>query len=185
MKDIKLHYFGNTNFFDISFKDGDIELDDSFNSTIITSLFSDARADESEIKQPQNRRGFWGDEISDDPTDPYGSKLWLLDQSRLTDNTVLNARDYARLSLNWFVKTGLSRLIEVKVTKFGLSTIRLFIKIINNDNSVEQKYYDMWRNTGNFIGHPNRPSPPPQDIFMLDENGDYMLDENGVKITLG
>ncbi len=183
MPDAKLSYFGNTNFFDISLKDGDIELDDSFNTALIVSLFSDARADESEVRKPENRRGFWGDEISDDTTDKFGSKLWLLFQSRLTTNTVTRANDYAKLALNWLIINGYSKIINIAASRLEREALGLNIAIINSDNSVEQKYYKLWRNTGDFKRSDSNLAGSDLS-YLIDNDGNYIFDDNGAQIIL-
>lgn len=183
MADAKLNYFGNTNFFDISLKDGDIELDDSFNTPLVVSLFSDARADESEVRKPENRRGFWGDEISGDPTDKFGSKLWLLFQSRLTTNTVTRANDYVKLATNWLITYGYSKIVDIKATRLERETLGLNIRIINNDNSVEQLYYKLWRNTGNFK-RTDANLVGLELSYLIDNDGNYVFDNNGDTIIL-
>jgi len=87
-------------FFDVSLKlgtdnihhfeideSGDLKHDESFDSFINVSLFSDRRANESEMQQPEKRRGWEGDEFLNLNDYLIGSKLWLLEQSR---NTIEN-----------------------------------------------------------------------------------------------
>jgi phage gp46-like protein len=186
MGDYKLSFFEDTNFYDISIKDGDIEIDDSFNTPIIVSLFSDARANESEVVPPFLRRGFWGDETSENPNDPFGSKLWLLEQARLTQEKLNKAISYARIALSWLVTDGFADQINVTGVIIPFVTIQLSVQIIVNGNIVESKSYDLWRNTGGFSGKPihGEPIPVPHIVYMLDADGDFILDNSLTPITL-
>ena len=61
---------------------GDITADDSFDSSIFASLYSDRRADESQISAPQNRRGWNGDVNTTLEGYLFGSLLWLLERKK-------------------------------------------------------------------------------------------------------
>lgn len=146
--DLLLKQNSDTKFFDLSIKDGDFESVNNFDTSIIVSLFSDKRADASEVGSSHLRRGWWGDLFNDDPTFQSGSKLWLLDQARLTENILNSAIDYARNSLQWLVDDNLADNIQVT----GIlqeNGIRLNIVIFRGQSKVFNRFFDLWQNSGN------------------------------------
>jgi phage gp46-like protein len=80
---------------------GDFKTDDGFEAAIVVSLFSDRRAYSSEVRDPMKRRGWIGDLVSEVPNDRHGSGLWLYEQHRLTQETVIGVRTEAVQSLEW------------------------------------------------------------------------------------
>lgn len=85
-------------------------------SAFLLSIFTDAPAKDDDVipDGSTDRRGWWGD---DDPNDPYptGSRLWLLERSKLTDDVAKLARDYAAEALQWMLDDGV-------VADFSFST---------------------------------------------------------------
>jgi phage gp46-like protein len=126
--------------------DGDIETADFFDTAIYVSLFSDRRANESEVLESHRRRGWIGNEYT--PGFEGGSKLWLFEQSRLTRTVVNEVEDAAREALQWFVDDEFAvaiRKSDLRVTTTGLS---LEIVIERPYGKVEKRYFELWEGTG-------------------------------------
>ncbi len=107
---------GEDGIFDLVLEDGDLAVTDGLESAILVSLFSDARADESEVGDPRKRRGWIGDLTADQPDDRFGSKLWLYDQVRLTAATATGYRGDAEHALEWLVEDELATYVTASVT---------------------------------------------------------------------
>lgn len=90
---------------------GDFVTTDGLETAILVSEFSDARADESEVPDPMQRRGWIGDLVSGEPQDRHGSKLWLYEQRRLTEGIANSVRVEAEQALDWMVEEGLARYV--------------------------------------------------------------------------
>lgn len=146
--DIKLTQNDDTGIFDISFINGDFETIDSFDTSLQVSLFTDARADASQVPRSELRRGWWGNQFSPGfPGFEIGSKLWLLNQARKTQDTLNNAIDFVRNSLQWLVTDNHAKGVNVSGV-FTNTGIGLTIIIDRGSSIVETKYYDLWNNTG-------------------------------------
>jgi phage gp46-like protein len=136
--------------------DGDIKTAEAFDAAIITSLFTDARASQSEVSPSQLRRGWIGNEST--PDFEIGSKLWLYDQARLTQNTVNGVIDAAQQSLQWLVSdsipaTNTTIAVSVSATAFvSGGTIQLEITIERPNSQTEKRYFELWQNTGVTLG---------------------------------
>lgn len=128
--------------------DGDIETEDAFDTAIIVSLFTDARANVSEVPETHRRRGWLGNEQT--PGVEMGSKLWLHEQARLT-RTVMNAiADQARAALEWFVDNDLAEAIaDVEVSSNPVTgRLLLSVQIERTPSRIEPRLYDLWDQSG-------------------------------------
>lgn len=90
--------------FDISVdENGDLAQTADIDTAIYMSLLTDKRAASSEVLLPQNRRGWWGNIFNTDPDYEIGSKMWLLEQSRGTQDTLNKAQQYVVDCLQWLI----------------------------------------------------------------------------------
>lgn len=139
-------------YFDITVSDtGDLDLENGFDTNIIMSLFCERRASIDEVLEPILRRGWWGNTLATSPGFEIGSKLWLLEQARLTENTVNLAQKYAEQALEWLVSDGFLDSVVVSSSPSFTSSapnIELKIDLIRKDSAVEYKYYGVWEATG-------------------------------------
>ncbi len=132
--------------------DGDILTADAFDAAIIVSLFTDKRADASEVQPAQLRRGWIGNEST--PDFEIGSKLWLFEQSRLTQSVVNGVTDAAQQSLQWLVEDTIPATDTTIADNVSAAaavtngTINLVITIERPSSQVEKRYFDLWQNTG-------------------------------------
>lgn len=147
MLDIAL--FQTTKGYDIAVENGDLSGVNNFKTAIEVSLFSDARADSNEVFLPQARRGWMGDLNSRIEGQSYGSKLWLLQQERLTQTTLNKAINYARLSLQWLIEQNQARFIDVSGSIIPAQGIALNISITSILGITENHYVELWENTLN------------------------------------
>lgn len=112
MSDIALVLKNNC--FDLNLKNGDLERDEGLETAVAISLFSDRRVtDEEKPDLANSKKGFWGDMFSEIDQDKIGSRLWVLDRAKRTDETLRRAEDFAREALNWLIEDGVADNIEV------------------------------------------------------------------------
>lgn len=125
--------------------DGDIVTSDSLDTAILVSLFTDARADASEVADSAKRRGWIGNEST--PGIEMGSKLWLYDQARVTRETINGVRDATQDALQWLVDDGLAVSVRTAATA-SADGITVEVVIERPSGQVENRYYDLWNGTG-------------------------------------
>lgn len=147
MGDIRLLQ-GTDGRFDIVIENGDIANEDGFETAIYVSLFTDARAPESKVIRPENRRGWLGNIASPVEGRELGSLLWLAEQRRLNQGTLNEIIDYARQALAWFVEDEIAKSIEVSGEIVPRSGIALTINITATDGKTETYYVPLWEATG-------------------------------------
>jgi len=94
---------------------------DAIDAAIYSSLFSDARADETE--KQTDRRGYWGDTFAEVPGDRWGSKLWLAERAKLTADPrvggegvvrLAQLEQWAREAVQWMIDDGVITSIEIE-----------------------------------------------------------------------
>ncbi|WP_322069971.1 phage GP46 family protein [Paraburkholderia bannensis] len=86
---------------------------DDLQSAVLVSLFTDrlANADDAIPDGTGDPRGWWGD-IGEDK--PIGSRLWLLDRSKQTQEVLNLARDYIIEAIQWLVDDGVIASMDVQ-----------------------------------------------------------------------
>ncbi|MES1977562.1 MAG: phage GP46 family protein [Pseudomonadota bacterium] len=111
-----------------------LELEDTLNTGVIISLFTDGRADQ-DAKLPLNetdRRGWVGDEfMSEDATeglDPWGNTLWMYYTGKVTEDIPGLVEFTCKESLAWLLRRGIASRIEVTASWGGEGLDRLLIR---------------------------------------------------------
>lgn len=132
--------------YDIQIDGADFASAMGFETAIPVSLFTDSRAPAVQVQDSKNRRGWVGNIRTIDIERELGGLLWILDQSRITSDTLNFARSYAQDSLQWLLDDGLARGVEVAVDKPTDRGIRVRIAITTIDNTVT-RYIALWRAT--------------------------------------
>ncbi len=103
----------------VQLPNGDLALDDGLYTAVLVSLLTDAVAnpDDAIPDRTGNRRGTWMDiplaSASNAQTRrPLGSRLWLLNRAKATQETRLRAQEYALEALQWMIDDNVCQKIE-------------------------------------------------------------------------
>lgn len=93
---------------------------DGLEEAVLMSLFTNKRASEDDLPAGvSDRQGWWGDLYLDPAEASMGSLLWTLSQSRLTQETVEQARQYIHDSLRWMETDEVTEAVLVEVSRDG------------------------------------------------------------------
>lgn len=129
----------------------DLESSIGLETAVIISLFTDRRArDDDELPDPNNpdRRGWWGDLTSKFSNDQIGSRLWLLERSKTTEDIPARAKKYAEESLAWLVEDGVAVRVEVEAERQGSpGNDILALKVLvyrKYENKQAEEFYFQW-----------------------------------------
>ena len=135
--------------FDLSVSDNKFDTIDGFETAIIVSLLTDARAPASSVQTPSRRRGWVGNVLTAASGRELGSTLWLFHQSRLTDAVLNEIVIAAQESLNWMVEDGIAKSVAASATvlKNDRRGITVDVVITTNEGR-EERYSVLWRQTG-------------------------------------
>lgn len=96
----------------LNFQRVNATLKDSLARAVIISLFSWSRARDTD--SDKNLFGWWGDSLNDFN---LGSELWTLRRSKLIDDTLDEAKEYAESALKWLIDDNVCTSIDVQAYK--------------------------------------------------------------------
>ena len=133
---------------DISTEGATLQRDEGLETAVLVSVFSDTRADNADPlpDQGDEPRGWWGSELLGIP---LGSKLWLLSRSKLTSQTMEQARQYIADSLAWMVQDGMVDQVEVAAGRAQGDVNRAEFKvnlIRTKGLQVSFRFFYNWKN---------------------------------------
>lgn len=152
-RDIRLNYIPESFQGDLVMdpSGSDILRDDGLETSVLISLFTNRRVLPDEAENPEDLRGWWADQISGIEEDAIGSKLWLLDRSKTTEQTLVKARQYAFEALEWMIDDGVAANVNVEVERNQNDRLYIKVQIKRIDGSnITFKYDDLW--SGQFGG---------------------------------
>ncbi len=117
---------------------------DDLPRAVINSLFSWRRAEDDDDLPGTSKEGWWADSFDDDG-DRFGSRLWLLSRSKLTDETQLRAEEYAQEALQWLIDDGVASSVDVKAERGGENRLDLVITITQpGQKDLTARFADVW-----------------------------------------
>lgn len=130
MTDIALAWNADRFAADLLLTGGKLVTDDGMRTTILISLFSDARApDDAELpEEGRDRRGWWGDSLAKDAgrfagtardPDRIGSLLWLLERAKVVPQSLRFAQQACEDALAWLIRDGVAGRVGVQVEAQG------------------------------------------------------------------
>lgn len=129
---------------DVVMTHNDLLIDDGLTTSVIVSLFTDRRAEDSDILPDghADRRGWWGDGLADDR---IGSRLWLLSREKQRQAVLDRAKEYALEALQWLLDDKVAESIDVttEFTKPGMLGIQVVITRPQTAPADFQFFY-MW-----------------------------------------
>lgn len=107
--------------------------ENTFKTSVLISLLTNARALTHEVQEPTDRGGWWGNAYPDVDGDEIGSKLWLLSGSKVTTETLTRAVQWAEDALQWMIEDGITDNIEVVARRVGDDIMDLDVFISRPD----------------------------------------------------
>lgn len=113
--DVKLAFDVLTLDGDVSLQSGDLVAENSLQTALMLSLFTDRRASAEQLERfgGDQPRGWWGDADARVAGDEFGSLLWLLEREVQSAETLNRAREYAEQAVAWIIEDGIAQEIPV------------------------------------------------------------------------
>lgn len=98
--------------------------DPGFETAVLISLFSDARASSDDPLPDNNdtRRGWWGSAVTGTEV---GSKLWLFDRSNINNAMMAQQAQYIEQALAWMITDGIASKITATATRSDTRTTQI------------------------------------------------------------
>ena len=115
---------------------------DPLTRAVVISIFTHRRADPDDNADVP--MGWWGDTWPMVANDRYGSKLWLLQRSKLTNALVNTVRTYIRESLQWMLDDGVVSRVDIDVQRTGINELGNSIVMWRRDGPVTISFNDFW-----------------------------------------
>lgn len=130
--------------FDLSIKNGDLELDDGLETALILSLFTDrrARADDPLPDPGGDLRGWWGDTYLPITGDLIGSRLWLLHRERDLKNVPNRAQLYDEEAVQWLLDDGVVERIECAAERLAPGVLFHSVTVYRPGQTARQYQFD-------------------------------------------
>ena len=142
MTDIALIWNNAVTGADIAVQNGDIGLDQGLRTAVIVSLFTDRPAlPGDKIPAGLSRRVWWGFAYLGFV---FGSRLWLLKRTVITQAVLNLMQDYAIEALQWLVDDRVAGSIAVVATQTGVNSVNLNITI--NRQGGSNQFDLLWYN---------------------------------------
>ena len=175
---------------DFSIVANDLESDDGLETAVIISLFTDRRADRTDILPDTqiSRRGWWGDLFNGDAQDRIGSKLWLLGREKQTEETRLRAIGYAQDALQWLVDDRVLDTFTVDGEWIDRGILGLTVTLDRpRTDTVEYRFNYSWDaqalRTSEFIAEAAGLTFDPATTVELFDGVPLTFDDNGHTVT--
>jgi len=132
--------------YDLRLENGDLVADGGLETAIIISLFTDRRVTQEQLPEFQtSRKGWWGDLLPVVDGDQIGSRIWTLNRSKITNETLRLHEDYAREALQHLVEDGVADRIEIEANYNDAFHLILDIGIIRPENQ-NTRFNIIWDN---------------------------------------
>ncbi len=109
---------------------------------VVISLFTWRRAEPDDNADVP--MGWWGDTWPAVQNDRYGSRLWLLQRSKLTNQLVQTVRGYIRECLQWMIDDGVVSRIDLDIRRTGINELGNSITLWRRDGPVMISFDDLW-----------------------------------------
>lgn len=115
---------------------------DPLTRAVVISFFTHRRADPDDNADVP--MGWWGDTWPAVANDRYGSKLWLLQRSKLTNALVNTVRTYLRDALQWMLDDGVVSRIDIDIQRTGINELSNQVVLWRRDGPVIISFSDLW-----------------------------------------
>lgn len=181
-RDIRLFHHagegGTLGYFDAQLKYRDLEADETLETSVIVSLFTDKRAALTDPLPAGEtfRRGWWGDTFAALDGDEIGSHLWLLSREKATQETLNQAKEYSLEALAWLIDDGIAE--NVQVTTFWVNKIAGVMGItveITKMTGSKERFNLIWNRL--LQGEPST-AVAPRKILSLETNQDFLATDD-------
>ena len=177
---------GEVGIFDIGYRLGDLDQRDELTTAIIMSLFCDRRANDDDPLpvDGESRRGWWGDDYFEVEGYKIGSRLWLLQREKQTDETLTRAKEYVNESIAWMIEDGIAEKVVPTVEWVAMGVLGIQLEVYRpNGDQVLCRYDYLWQQVAGEV-------PPTlaeiaasaEVVYLTSEDDETLLTEDDVEL---
>ena len=133
---------------DIDFENGDFKMTDGLDTALYLSIFGEARASRSQIRDSRLRRGHFTNIFSNIEGYEIGNTSWInIDQGKNTTNNLNQIIDQWNNGIKWMIDDNIISKAEIKADNLGSSIIAEIN--ITSKSQQDSNYYNLFINTFN------------------------------------
>ena len=145
MPDLALKYSNDLGGMDLAIIDDDLAPDAGLETSALLSEFIDRRAaDEDVLLQPEDKRGWWGDQFAEVDGDQLGSRLWQLDRALLTEDIAPQTSAKVKEAYGWMLADGVAARVDVMVEVGARSLSRTTTITRPTGDQINFRYTGAW-----------------------------------------
>jgi phage gp46-like protein len=135
--------------FDFALSKNDFLLEEGLRTAVIISLFTDKRVSKEEIQDGQEQKGWWADTLSEIQGDQIGSKLWLLEREKQTNEVLTRAIEYATEALAWLIEDEVASKVDVTASYPSRGILAIGVVITRpNGEKLNYAFDNAWKIEG-------------------------------------
>lgn len=125
--------------------DDDVAVDAGLRTSVLLSLFVDRRAAEEDVLiDPEDRRGWWGDEFAEAEGDLEGSRLWQLERALLTSDLPARSEAYDREALGWMIEDRVAGTLDIVVETEGQGLVTNITINRPGEEAINFRFASAW-----------------------------------------
>lgn len=126
---------------------GALATDESLETPVLLSLFTDAEASQQEIQAAGlgRQQGWWADadSLREPGTRRMGSKLWLLSRGKTTLETCRRVEGYVKEALAWLIDAGIVSSIAVVASRPRIGIVAIDLTL-TRPSKLLPAYRRLW-----------------------------------------
>jgi phage gp46-like protein len=129
---------------------GDVLAPNPLGQAVLMSLLTDRLAEGPDLVITDgDRGGWWGDSYAEPASDRIGSRLWILMQRGLTNQSATLAAEYAREALRWLLEDGVATSLDVEARRLSEGDrhgLAITVAVIRDPSATgaDPRYDDLW-----------------------------------------
>lgn len=118
-------------YLDLAIENGDLKVDNGLETAVMISLYTDRFVPTEELPRNEtDRKGWWGDQISEFVEDRIGSRLWAVQREGVSRATVVKIEDAVKEALQWMIDDGVAESVTVSGSIISSSEIDFLAEIV-------------------------------------------------------
>ena len=151
MADVKLFQIKDSDgeiYYDfmIDQKTGDMVITDGLDTALIMSVFCEKR--DNSIQIPENRGGWMGNEMNDNPDYEIGNLNWTKYQSKIDEELPDEIGDNTKDGINWLSEDKIVEAFEVRIeVNLERNGINSNVSLQRNNNIENVTFFNVWKQT--------------------------------------
>ena len=103
--------------FDITIDKDDLKADAGLETAVAISIFTDRRVTDDDLPDMErSKRGWWGDMVPEQPNDQIGSRLWLVEREKITNEVLRRSEELIEEGLDWMIEDGVAN--DISATSY-------------------------------------------------------------------